>query len=520
MNEIINWFEELIKDWKKIINLNKKIAKGEEIPEIEKTLTFPFIPIEIDCYTFFNFFSESFSKLFTENGDSLILILNNSHDQIIWSAAQYEENGNYLDFLKFEIQNSEEILGFIKENSLKKITNYLHNLKIGLNSNFNLNFIITVDLKFLDEFRKVHDSLKYEFLDYLAGLWNLLAKMYREDRIQVYNPPLFFDFLNKFIKDNENFDALTFKNVITRLLPPQNVVFSMINKKKTASFAILTTPYKFVFTFLDNKRIGQRFKKIKKKKHSIQDLMAELAKQLHKKYRVFYNEKYLKVNTAFVIKFDIINFLKDIMSKYNFKNFLIKFTEFITKSDDLWTSDGKIVLFRRWGKTFFDFNLKKLNPPSVLSYNRGVNFIYGYRARTLMFIFDQDVKLQTILGLDLKKGSLEKFYIIPKEQVNNIFENEEDIEKALLIAKHRLSEQFGWWINTVIGVRYTDLNKFSAILSLATSVPGSLKFLKILDNFIKYQMIVLPINPLLDIMQKEGSIKTVKKLYFPLILQD
>ncbi len=337
--------------------------------------------------------------------------------------------------------------------------------------------------------------------------------MYKEERIQVYNPPLFLDFLKKFITDNDNFDALTFRNVITKLLPPQNVVFSLINEKKIASFVILTTPYKLVFTFLDNKKIEHRFEKIKKKKHSMQDLMAELAKQFHKKYQVFYNEKYLKVNTAFITRFEIFNYLKDIMSKYNFKNFLIKFTEFITKSDDLWTSDGKIVLFRRWGKTFFNFDLKKLNPPSILSYNRAFNFIYGYQVRTIMFIFDQDIKLQTILGLDLKNGSLEKFYTISKEQVIDIFERERNVEKALLIAKHQLSEQFGWWINTIIGIRYTDLNKFSAILSLATSVSGSLKFLKILDNFIKNQIIFLPINPLLDLMQKKGTSKFLKQTF-------
>ncbi len=513
MHEIISWFEELVEDWKKIIKFNKKIAIGEKISEQETKLTFPFIPIEVDCYTFFNFFSESFPKLFTENGDSLILILNDSHNQVIWSAAQYEENGNYFDFFKFEIQNSEEILGLIKDNSFEKINNYVQNLNIGLNSNFNLNFIIVIDLKFLEDFRELHDSLKYEFLDYIAALWNFLAKMYKEERIQVYNPPLFLDFLKKFITDNDNFDALTFRNVITKLLPPQNVVFSLINEKKTAAFAILTTPYKFVFTFLDNKRIEQRFKKIKNKKHLFQELMAELAKQLHKKYRVFYNEKYLKVNTAFVIRFEIFNYLKDIILKYSFKNFLIKITEFIIKSDDLWTSDGKIVLFRRWGKSFFDFDLNKLNPPSVLSYNRGFNFIYGYRARTIMFIFDQDVKLQTILGLDLKNGTLEKFYIISMEKVKDIFKREKDVKKALVIAKHQLSEQFGLWINTVIGVRYTDLNKFSAILSLATSVPGSLKFLKILDNFIKNQMIFLPINPLLDLMKKKGTSKFFKEVF-------
>ncbi|MFX0139821.1 MAG: hypothetical protein ACFFDN_39640, partial [Candidatus Hodarchaeota archaeon] len=335
-----------------------------------------------------------------------------------------------------------------------------------------------------------------------------------------YNPPLFFEFLNKFITDNENFDALSFKNVITKLIPPQNVVFSLINEQKIASFAILTTPYKFVFTFLDNEKIEQRLLKIKKKKHAIEEIMAELAKQLHKKYRVFYNEKYLKVSTAFVMKFNILDYLKDIMSKYSFKTFLVKFTELLTKSDDLWTSNGKIVLFRRWGKTFFDFDLRKLNPPSILSYNRGVNFIYGYRVRTLFFIFDPDIKLQTILGLDLKNGSLEKFYIIPIENVLEIFENEKEIEKALLIAKHQLSEQLGHWINTVIGVRYTDLNRLSIFLSMATSVQGSLKLLKILDNLIKYQIIFLPLNPLIDLMQKEGSIKTIKKLYFPLILLD
>ncbi|MFX0137079.1 MAG: hypothetical protein ACFFDN_25800, partial [Candidatus Hodarchaeota archaeon] len=178
MSEILNWFEELIEEWKKIIYLNKKIAIGEKVPTEEKRYVLPFIPIEIDCYTFFNFFSESFPKLFTENGDSLILILNDSHNQIIWSAAQYEENGNYFDLLKFEIQNTEEILGFIEEKSFEKITNYIHNLKIGLNPNFNLNFIIAIDIKFLEEFKKVQDSLKYEFLDYIAGLWNLLAKMY------------------------------------------------------------------------------------------------------------------------------------------------------------------------------------------------------------------------------------------------------------------------------------------------------------------------------------------------------
>ncbi|MFX1449612.1 MAG: hypothetical protein ACFFCM_02145 [Promethearchaeota archaeon] len=520
MQEIINWFEDIIENWKKIINLNNKIATGEKILEEEKQIIFPFIPFEIDCYTCFNFFSESFPKLFTENGDSLILIQNDSHDQIIWSAAQYEENGNYLDFLKFEIQNSEEILSLIKEGSIEKIADYVHNLEVGFNPNFNLNFIIIIDIRFLEGLKKVHDSFKFEFLDYITALWNLLAQMYKEERIQIYNPPLFFEFLHKFITDNENFDAITFKNVLTKLLPPQNVVFSLVNENKTVSFAILTTPYKFVFTFLGHERIEQRLKKIKIKKHFMQDIMAELAKQLHKKYRIFYNEKYLKVNTTFVIKFEILDYFKDIMSKYRFKNFLIRLAEFITKSDDFWTSDGKIVLFRRWGKSFFDFDLRKLNPPSILSYNRGLHFIYGYRAKTLVFIFDQNIKLQTIFGLDLKNGSLEKFYIIPKEQVNSIFKKEKDIEKALLNVKHKLSEQFGSWISTIIGVKYTDLNKFSAILSMATSVPGSLKFLKILDNFIKYQALFLPLNPLIDLMQKEGSIKTLKKLYFPLILQD
>ena len=61
--------------------------------------------------------------------------------------------------------------------------------------------------------------------------------------------------------------------------------------------------------------------------------------------------------------------------------------------------------------------------------------------------------------------------------------------------------------------------KFSIFLSMGTSVGGALKFLKMLDNFIKYEMIFLPINPLIDLMKKEGSVKTIKKLYFPMLLK-
>lgn len=520
MSEIIDWFKKLIEDWKKIIQVNNKIIRKEYIPKSEDKIVFPFIPLELDCYTLFNFFYQFFPKLFTENGDSLILILNENRDHILWSAIQHEENGNYLAFLEFEINYDEEILRFIEENSIERIGQHIQYLQKDLEFHFDLNFIIIVDTNLLEEFKNVHEMMKIGFLDYMANLWNFLANMYEQKRIQIYNEPLFFKFLRKFIMNNKDFDAVMFKNVITKLLPPQNVVFSLFNYQSFVAFAILTTPYKFVLTFLDNAEIKDYFQRIKKIKQDSNEFMVNFAKQLHKKYRIFYNEKSLYVNAAFVMGFDIFDYIKDIMSNYSFENFLVKFSEYLAKSDELWTSDGKIVLFRRWGNTFFDFKLEQFNPSSVLFFNSGIRFIYGFKARTLLFIFGQDIKLLTILGLDLKNGLLEKFYIIPKEEVNDIFENEKDVERAILIAKHRLSEQMGCWINTVIGVRYTDLNKFSAILSMATTVQGSLKFLKILDNFIKYEMIFLPKNPILEVMKKDGFVKTLKNSYFPIILKE
>jgi len=440
-------------------------------------------------------------------------------DEILWSAVQYEEEGNFIEFRKFDFDRKKEILDLIRQNNIKEINNIIKKFELGLNSKFNLNFIIVIDIIFLERYRQVYEKMKIGFLEYIADLWNFLAEMYNEKRIEIYNEPLFFNFTRKFLIDNKNFDALEFKNVITKLLPPQNVVFSFFQDNTTISFAILTTPYKFVFTFLDSSEIQELFKKAKKKKRPPSETMENFAKRLHKNYRVFYNERYLKISAAFVMKLEIIDYIKDVIEKYNFKRFLMKFAEYIKNTDTLWTSDGKIVLFRRWGKTFLGFDIEKLNPSSILNFNSAIKFLYGYQSRALMFIFDQDVKLHVILGLDLLKGSLRRFFIIPLNTVNQIFEQEKNVEKALLMAKDSLSEQLGMWVNTIIGVRYTDLNKFSAILSLGTSIGGALKFLKMIDNFIKYEMLIMPINPLLDVMKKEGSVKTIKKLYFPLILQ-
>ncbi|MHA1378331.1 MAG: hypothetical protein ACTSRG_08105 [Candidatus Helarchaeota archaeon] len=523
MAEIIEWFEKLIIDWQKIIEINKKISKHEELSDKELKITFPFVPFEMDCYTLFNLFTALIPKLFTENGDLLILILNDTRDKILWSAAQYEENGNYLDFKKIEFIDSKEILRLIRQNKIKDVHNNIQKLKCGLNPNFNLNSIILIDIYFLEQYKSVHKKMEIEFLDHIANFWRFLAKMYESGRIEILNEPLFFNFLRKFLTDNKNFDASEFKNIITKLLPPQNVVFYLFNdenEEKTVAFAILTTPYRSVFTFLDKKEIQEVLKKIKKKKSSQGEIMVNFAKRLHKNYRVFYNEKFLKVSAAFVLKFEILDYLRDILKNYNFKHALVKFAEYIKNSDKLWTSDGKIVLFRRWGSTFLDFDVEKLDPSSITNINSGVRFIYGYKARTLIFIFDQDVNLLSIFGLKLKNGSLEKFYNISTDKVIDIFIKEKNVENALKIAKNTLSEELGCWINHVIGVRYTDLNKFSAILSMGTSINGALKFLKMLDNFFRYEMLIYPIEPFLDLFKKEGSIKTIKRLFFPIMMQD
>ncbi len=522
MVEILKWFEEVIEKWKKIISLNKKIINQEKILDENRKIFFPIIPIELDCRTSFNIFSQFFPKLFGENGDCLILILNDGRDEILWSAVQHEENGNYVDFLRFEFEEQVDALELIRTNSIKKVNDYIKQKVEGLHSRFDLNFVIILDVKFLEGYEDVYEMMKTGFLDHVSGLWNFLARMLEENRIEIYNEPLFFNFLRKFVTDNKNFDAMEFKNIISKLLPPQNVIFSLFDDAtdSTISFAILTTPYKFVFTFLEPDGIQQKFEIVKRKTPSSENLMAGFARQLHKKYRIFYNDKYLKVGAAFVMKCEIIDYFKNVIEKYDFKNAMVKFAEYIKNTDKLWTSDGKIVLFRRWGNTFLDFDVNKLNPSLISSFNKGIRFIHGYKTRSLIFIFDQDVNLLHVLGFDLVNGSFEKFYTIPKNRVLDIFKAEKDVEKAMLKAKHALSEELGWWINAVIGVRYTDLNKFSVFLSLGTSVGGALKFLKMLDNFFKYEMLMMPINPLMDVIKKEGTIKTLKKLYFPMVLLD
>jgi len=76
MVEILNWFDELIENWKTIIEINNKIFSKEQVSNDEIKIFFPFIPLELDCYTLYNAFYHIFPKLFNKNGDSLIIILN------------------------------------------------------------------------------------------------------------------------------------------------------------------------------------------------------------------------------------------------------------------------------------------------------------------------------------------------------------------------------------------------------------------------------------------------------------
>ena len=93
---VIQWLRnEFLKHWSHFINMNKKFSNNESIPYEERTVLFPFIPIEADGYTLRNFIAFIHKYLFQLNPNFFIIILNNECDSILWAAFQKTESFSF-----------------------------------------------------------------------------------------------------------------------------------------------------------------------------------------------------------------------------------------------------------------------------------------------------------------------------------------------------------------------------------------------------------------------------------------
>ncbi|NVM53966.1 MAG: hypothetical protein HWN66_09725 [Candidatus Helarchaeota archaeon] len=515
-NLVISWLRsDFLENWKQILKLNKKFNNQEAQSLEECKLIFPFIPIEADGYSVHNFTALILKYLFPLNSDFLIIILNKNNDSILWAGFQKTEQFSFTELIELD-KHLEELTSFLnlknKEEKLSNLQNLLK--KNGISST--LSFYLLLNSEVVSDFKKIYENHS-NLLEFYSQIWNLMAKYFKQQTLQFYPEPLFFKFFRRLTTKNFTLNATEFENFLGNLLPIQNLVMTFLDQEYPSCIAFITKQDRLQIQFIDHKILQNYLADYAINQEKGLEYLNKLVKN---KIRLLIKNEKVRATTAITITEDIWVILQDIMTHYSFEYLLDRFFQMSQMVEEKWTMEQKIVLFKRWGKAFMSFQLNRLIPTqistiltSILSFNNPA------QTRTVWFIINDSFELLYILGINFKAGLFNRIYMISNPKIFELFNSEPD--KALGVRKaHFYFAENENWIDQIIVITAQDLNLLIAFVPLLTSIKGSLKYLKMIENIITYRMYFYPNNFFADLISRKGAIYFFKNIMFPLVLNN
>jgi len=514
-NLVLEWLKkDFLKQWKQLIEINKSYNAKNSIHKDQRRIIFPFIPIDVDGYALRNFLAFIMKFLFEINPNSFILILNETNDSLIWAAFQKVEFNSITGLIEFDnnLQMLSPLLSI--ENNLDGFT-FLQDFleKQGISSE--LGFYLKLNISTVSEFRTIYEEYS-NLLDFYSRIWDWLSTNFKNQNIQFFPEPLFFEFLRKLTTLNITFNALQFQQLFGNLLPSQDLIITFLDKDNFSSIAFITKPNSLQIRFLDQDVIQNFLNKVKDKSNKGLEFFNKLIKN-----KVILSKDHQKVKPTAAITFteDFWKRIQNIMTQYSFENMIDQYFEIIKEVEEKWTIEREIILFRRWGKSFMGFQLQKLIPTQFSSIMTSIiRFFNECQTRMVWFVVNDALELIYILETDYKHGLFQRTFMISDPYLFEIFNSEPNKELAVKKAHFYFAEHRNW-INQLIVIIAQDLNHLVAFLPLLTTIKGSLKYLNMIENIINYRMFFYPPNFFADLIGRKGATYFFKNIIFPEILK-
>jgi len=506
--------KEFLKHWKQMISINKTINEDKMVSSAERKLIFPFIPIEADGYSIRNLLTLIFKYLFPVNSNAMILVSNNNGDSVVWAAFQQMKNFSIIGLIEFEDQ-LQHFTPVLNNKKYEQRFSFLNELLKKLEISDELGFYLLISIEVVSEFKEIFENHS-NLLEFYARIWDLMVKHFKEQTLQIFPEPLFFKFLRRLSTTNMSLHAAEFEQFLGNLLPTQNLIISFLDKDIISGLAISSKQNYLQLQALEYDLLQKNLQRYKMNQEKGLEYLNKLIKSTTP---FLINNLKVEATAAITVTEDFWLMLKDVMSHYSLEYAIDQFFNISQKVEDQWTVERKMVLFRRWGKSFMGFQLHRLVPSRISAIMAAIlNFNHPFQTRSCWLIIDDSLELLYILGVDYYAGKFNRIYMISDPNLFELFNTETD--KALAVKKaHFYFADNANWVDQIIVITTKDLNLLISFLPLLTSIKGSLKYLNMIENIITYRMYFYPPNFLADLISRKGTTYFFKNILFPMVLK-
>jgi hypothetical protein len=511
---VLEWMEEeFLRQWKDFIVISRDFNAQRQIPYNKRKVIFPFLPTEADGYTLRTFIAFFIKFLFKVNPNAFILISNESGDAIIWAAFQKVESYSIAELIEL-IDYLPELSPVLSLETNQARLNFLHEFlkKQGISSV--LGFYLQLSIKAVSDFKGIY-KLCNNLLEFYSKIWDWLSIHFKNQTIQFYPEPLFFEFLKKLTK-SITLNALEFKQIFGNLLPSQNLMITFLDKDVASSLALITQPNQLQIQFLDYDLLQSSITKFEETREKGLEYFNKLLKN---KVTLLIDHQKVKPTASITYIEDFWKVIENIMIQYSFENVIDRYFELTKEVEEKWTIEREIVLLRRWGKSFMGFQFQKLIPTQFSSIITSIlRFLNEDQTQTVWFIVNDALELVYILEIDYKRGLFRRIYMIPDRNLFELFNSEPDKELGVKKAHFYFASQ-GKWVHQIIVITAQDLNQLVTVLPLLTTIKGSVKYLNMIENIINYRMFFYPPNFFADLIGRKGATYFFKNIIFPMLLE-
>ncbi|MHA1129188.1 MAG: hypothetical protein ACTSQQ_00115 [Candidatus Helarchaeota archaeon] len=513
-NEVMHWLKtDFLNNWNRMIEINKNFNKSKALPPIKRRIQFPFIPIYADGYSLRNFLAFFFKYLFIQDFNSFLIIITGSSNAIIWAAIQKIENYSISDLIDlseyFKVLNR-SIQIFNRQKRLEFLRQTLKNNGIALK----LDFYLLLNIQSVSTFKEILNNHK-NLLDFYSKIWDLIATQFSNKTLQFFPEPLIFKFLRRLSTKNILLKASEFRKIFGDLLPNQNFLLNFLDNNFLSSLIINCQKNSLIFQFPNYDLLHQNLTRYQQ---SPENDLESLNKALKSTISVEFNQRKIGASVALTLTADIWTAFQKIIHHHSLEHAITLLFKMIKAAEEKWTIERKIILFKRWGKSFMEFQLNQLMPDQPIRFITSIQrFQYEELTRIFWFIVDDSLTLIYILGTEFEHGYFQRLYVINTPILYNLYNSEPDkvtaIKKAhLYFAEHDI------WVNQIFAITAQDLNHLITFLPLLTNVKGSLKYLNMIENIMTYRMYFYPPYFFADLIRRKGAVHFFKNLFFPMIL--
>jgi hypothetical protein len=511
---VTQWLKtEFLNHWKRMLQINRRFIRHESLSEKERSLIFPFIPIRADGYSLRNFLAFILKYIFVKDCDSFIVIIRGSKNTVLWAAAQKIESNSLTELI--ELAEFAEVLNTClsitdRENCLEFLQETMETLELSIN----LGFYLLLDIQVIAKFKDIQNN-HTGLLDFYSQVWDLMAQHFADKKLEIYPEPILFRFFRRLTTKTFLLNVNEFSKIFSFLLPKQNLIVNFLDDDCLSSLIVSTQKDSLLFQFPDYNLIQSNLSRYK---HGHENDLETLNKTILATIPLEAQPHKINPSASITVTEDFWLTLQKILTETNLESAITHLFEMITDIEEQWSIEPKILLFKRWGKSFMEFNITQLIPTEPMHILKSLHrFQYEALTRIFLYIVDDSLVLISILGIEYEYGTFRKLYLVSDPSLYELYNSEPDKVVGIKKSHFHLAEH-GTWVNQLIAITVQDLNQLITFIPLLTNVKGSLKYLGIIENIITYRMYFYPPNFLADLIRRKGATHFLKNLFFPMIL--